>query len=123
MKWSHASIAFAVSVLLVGATIWTIHATQEVGIRVLPPTISMKLYPGEHGSYELKVHNGMGVNVTARLSIRISLVPAGGLTNYISLEYPNSIALKQGNSRVIVLVSVDRQALPGAYVLSNSVSL
>ena len=123
MKWSHASIAFAVSVLLVGATIWSIHAKQEVGIEVLPPSISMKLFPGESGSYELKVHNGMGREVTARLSIVTSQLPRADSENHISLYYPASLTLKQGNNRVQVFISVDGQALPGPYVLSNSVSL
>ncbi len=83
----------------------------------------MKLFPGESGSYELKVHNGLGREVTARLRIEISQLPPGGSALFVSIEFPGSVVLKQGNNWVPVLVRVDAQALPGGYVLSNSVSL
>ncbi len=123
MKWSQASVALAITVLVVGTVVLSIHAKQDVGIRVLPPTISMKLFPGESGSYELKVHNGLGREVTARLRIDISQLPSGGSALFVYVEFPSSVLLKQGNNRVPVLVRVADQAPPGPYVLSNSVSL
>ncbi len=90
---------------------------------VLPPRIALNLLAGETGSYQLRIHNGIGGQVLLNLSVVVFLVPEGGSASHILLRFPPSVVASTGNTLVTISVIVSSSAVPGTYVLINTITL
>lgn len=121
MKSSYGLIIVLAVLLPVSWLPWAIGARGTIGI--LPPSTTLNLWAGESGSYEVKIHNGMGRGVIVRLTVVVSQAPAGGSALHIALSFPDSVTAKPGNTFVPVVVGVSPAAMPGLYLLSHTVSL
>jgi len=117
MKWVQGTIIVTVAVSLAVGMSWAVRTDGSIGF--LPPTISVRLLPGESGSYELKVHNGAGRDAMVRLTVNVTQFPAGGSREHIVLSFPEMVLARRGNTFVPVEIRVESAALPGLYVLSN----
>ncbi len=92
------------------------------GVGLLPPRTTLNLLPGETGSYELKIHNGSGSQVTVALSVSVSQAPPGASVSHLSIDYPSLLVAKPGNSFASVVLIVSPSAVPGTYILTNALS-
>src|SRR5713101_2656626 len=81
--------------------VWSSNGAQG-SISLQPPSTSINLYPGDSGTYQLKVHNGMTSLVTVRLTVFVSTVPTYGSARDITLRYPSSLIIASGNTLVTV---------------------
>lgn len=121
MKSSYGPIIVLALLLPVSWLPWALGAGGTIGI--LPPSTTLNFWAGESGSYEVKIHNGMGREVTVRLTVVVSQVPTGGSALHIALSFPDPVTVKPGNTFVPVAVGVSPAAMPGSYLLNHAVSL
>lgn len=111
-------------------TPWAIGTDGTIGI--LPPSTSLRLFAGDNGSYQLKIHNGMGRQITLHITITAT-APTGGSVRDLLISFQGSsatdrstsgvIVAKAGNIFLTILVNVSPAAIPGLYHLTNMVSL
>ncbi len=120
MKWLARMTVLLGTVLSAAALTWNTQVSGSIGI--LPPSTDVRLLPGETGSYQLKLHNGLGRDTTVQFKANVTRLPEGGSSDHIVLSFPETVFVKRGDTFVQITVTVSRAAIPGLYVLSNWVS-
>ncbi len=116
------NVVFVILLTIVSAIFLVLESRAQGSIGILPPSTSLTLFPGDSGSYQLKIHSGFTHPVTVRFSVVVSLVPPRGSAGDIILTFPSSLTIPFGNSFVTVMVTVRSAAAPGTYILTNTVT-
>jgi uncharacterized membrane protein len=95
-------------------------ANSQLTISSSPSRLS--LYAGQAGSYNLLIKNA-GSPLSLTLSIKVTSFPKGASASAILLTLASHVTAKAKGATVVpVRVAVSQSAVPGAYVLSATVT-
>lgn len=94
-----------------------------------PPSITVKglplrfsMYAGDTKTLSFSFTN-KGPTLTASLSIVVTSVPPGGSASDVTITYPKTVVLPKGTTTTVTItIAVSQSAVPGAYLITTTVT-